>query len=62
LYAARALGRRFADQPTLLPTGTGPTPLRWAVDPTASDTVDDTNGTRRSAGTPLDVPYTTTPA
>jgi DNA-binding IclR family transcriptional regulator len=33
--AARALGRRLSDQPALLPSGVGPTPLRWPVDPTS---------------------------
>jgi Bacterial transcriptional regulator len=34
-YAALALGRRLAEHPQLLPKGTGPTPLRWYIDPTA---------------------------
>jgi hypothetical protein len=33
--AARALGRRLADDPVALPSGTGPAPLHWPVDPTA---------------------------
>lgn len=35
VVAARALGRRLADDPVALPSGTGPAPLRWPVDPTA---------------------------
>jgi DNA-binding IclR family transcriptional regulator len=46
LYAARALGRRLADQPTLLPSGTGTTPLRWPVDPTSSASVVDASDIR----------------
>jgi DNA-binding IclR family transcriptional regulator len=42
LYAARALGRRLADQPALLPPGTGTYPLRWPVDPASSAPADDT--------------------
>jgi len=42
LYAARALGRRLADQPALLPPGTGIHPLRWPVDPASSAPADDT--------------------
>ena len=42
LYAARALGRRLADQPALLPPGTGMNPLRWPVDPASSAPADDT--------------------
>jgi hypothetical protein len=34
---ARALGRRLSDQPALLPSGVGPAPLRWPVDPTSLD-------------------------
>jgi DNA-binding IclR family transcriptional regulator len=36
VVAARALGRRLADDPAALPSGIGPEPLRWPVDPTAS--------------------------
>jgi DNA-binding IclR family transcriptional regulator len=35
VVAARALGRRLAENPMALPSGTGPAPLRWPVDPTA---------------------------
>jgi IclR family transcriptional regulator, acetate operon repressor len=35
VVAARALGRRLAEDPVALPSGTGPAPLRWPVDPTA---------------------------
>ena len=35
VVAALALGRRLADDPVALPSGTGPEPLRWPVDPTA---------------------------
>ena len=35
VVAARALGRRLADDPGVLPSGTGSTPLHWPVDPTA---------------------------
>jgi DNA-binding IclR family transcriptional regulator len=35
VVAARALGRRLAENPMALPSGTGPEPLRWPVDPTA---------------------------
>ena len=31
VVAARALGRRLADDPVALPSGTGPEPLRWPV-------------------------------
>jgi hypothetical protein len=34
-YAALTLGRRVAEHPQLLPKGTGPTPLRWYINPTA---------------------------
>jgi IclR family transcriptional regulator, acetate operon repressor len=41
-YAATALGRRLAEHPQLLPTGIGPTPLRWQIDPTSyPSTLDD---------------------
>ncbi len=42
-YAASALGRRLAEHPTLLPRGTGPTPLRWPVDPIPSQPTFDNN-------------------
>lgn len=35
IVAARALGRRLAENPTALPSGRGPEPLRWPGDPTA---------------------------
>ena len=35
VVAALALGRRLADDPVALPSGTGPAPLHWPVDPTA---------------------------
>jgi DNA-binding IclR family transcriptional regulator len=36
LYAARSLGRRLGDEPALLPSGTGATPLSWPIDPAQS--------------------------
>ena len=46
VVAARALGRRLADDPGVLPSGTGPTPLHWPVDPTAqAPSFHDTAGT-----------------
>jgi DNA-binding IclR family transcriptional regulator len=45
LYAARALGRRLADQPAMLPPGTGINPLHWPVDPASSASIDDTDVT-----------------
>jgi DNA-binding IclR family transcriptional regulator len=35
VVGGRALGRRLADDPVTLPSGTGAEPLRWPVDPTA---------------------------
>jgi DNA-binding IclR family transcriptional regulator len=35
VVAARALGRRLAENPMALPSRAGPEPLRWPVDPTA---------------------------
>ena len=47
VVGARALGRRLAEYPTVLPSGRVPAPLRWPVDPTAptwpmSDTITST--------------------
>jgi len=50
-YAARALGRRLGEYPEMLPTGTGPTPLQWPIDPTVPEQDDrGTHGPERDAG------------
>jgi hypothetical protein len=48
VVAARALARRLADDPLMLPSGTGPAPLLWPVDPTAP-TLSFHNDTRSTA-------------
>jgi hypothetical protein len=50
-YASTALGRRLAEHPELLPTGTGPTPLHWPTDPTSEvRTLGDTTDRSIAAG------------